>query len=182
VATAAVVLAAGARAAEAQIGVKASGGLSFPMNETSDALDIGWHAGAGPFLVIPGLPSLVINTVGGIHRFPGEQVGGGAEGPGLRILDAQLNLTWRLGAAAPLGLGLRPFVTAGGGVFNLKPVGDAAPENAESETELGVNGGVGFEFRLGPASLVVEGRYTNVFTDGDDVTYVPVSVGIMFGG
>jgi Outer membrane protein beta-barrel domain len=167
------------RQAQAQLGAKVAGGVTVPLGNTSDAQDLGWHAGAGVLFAIPMFPQLMFNTTGGIHRFPGATVGG-FEGPALRILDAQLNATYRLLTG---GLGqLRPFVTAGGGIFNSKAVGDRAPASAPSSTDFGFNAGLGVEFRFAGVAMFAEGRYTDVFTEGENLTYIPVSVGVMLGG
>jgi hypothetical protein len=52
----------------------------------------------------------------------------------------------------------------------------------ESSTDFGVNAGAGFDFQAGSVGLFVEGRFHNVFSDGSDGTFIPITVGIRFGG
>jgi hypothetical protein len=167
------------RPAHAQVGVKIIGGVTVPFGNTADAQVMGWHAGAGVVYTFPTLPQLMLDLTSGIHRLPGSTVEGFA-GPALRVIDAQLNGTFRL-LTERLGQ-LRPFITAGGGLFGVKPVGDHAPANAITITDFGLNAGLGIEFRFAGLAMFAEGRYTDVFTEGENLTYIPVSLGVLFGG
>ena len=60
--------------------------------------------------------------------------------------------------------------------------GDDIPDDSESETDFGINGGAGFDFDAGSVGLFVEGRFHNVFTEGDSTNFIPITVGIRFGG
>ena len=52
----------------------------------------------------------------------------------------------------------------------------------ESETDFGINGGIGLEFSLTGMSAFLEVRYVNVFVgdDAGDISLVPITFGIMF--
>ncbi len=52
----------------------------------------------------------------------------------------------------------------------------------ESETDFGINGGAGFDFVAGSLSLFVEGRFHNVFTEGESSNFIPITVGVRLGG
>ena len=75
---------------------------------------------------------------------------------------------------------LHPYVIGGAGAYNMKFNFDDSDD--DSETKFGVNAGAGFDMAVGSASVFVEGRFHNVFTEGDSSTFVPISVGVRFGG
>jgi len=78
------------------------------------------------------------------------------------------------------------YLVGGGGVyrftdFNNSDRSDNDPESAfegEPVTKGGLTGGAGLAFPIGGASLFVESRYTNVFTEGENTRWVPVVIGL----
>lgn len=52
----------------------------------------------------------------------------------------------------------------------------------KSETKFGLNAGAGFDFKAGSVGLFIEGRFHNVFTDESDAQFIPITVGVRFGG
>jgi opacity protein-like surface antigen len=91
-------------------------------------------------------------------------------------------LNANLGALVELPVGaeenLRPYLLAGVGVYSYKLEGDDVPAPVgESETDFGVNGGLGVTYDLGRWGVFAEGRVHNVFADESDVQYVPIMVG-----
>jgi hypothetical protein len=74
-----------------------------------------------------------------------------------------------------------PYLIAGGGVYNGKAKFDGVSDS-ESSTKFGVNGGAGFDYAVGSASVFLEARFHNVFTEGSNTTFVPITVGVKFGG
>ena len=42
--------------------------------------------------------------------------------------------------------------------------------------------GAGFDFKVSSIGAFVEGRFHDVFTEGDDVRFLPITVGIRLGG
>jgi hypothetical protein len=52
----------------------------------------------------------------------------------------------------------------------------------ESVTKFGINAGAGFDFKAGAAGVFLEGRFHNVFTEGDNTSFIPITVGVRFGG
>ena len=81
------------------------------------------------------------------------------------------------------------YLIGGVGGYNVKAVGDDV-EGSDSDTNFGVNAGAGFDFGLGNLAAFVEGRYHAVFSGTvdpetlDDATasFVPITIGIRFGG
>jgi hypothetical protein len=76
----------------------------------------------------------------------------------------------------------RPYLIGGGGVYNFKPTGSDVLPGTGSETKFGVNAGAGFDIKTGSAGLFVEGRFHDVFTTGSDAQFLPITVGVRFGG
>jgi hypothetical protein len=76
----------------------------------------------------------------------------------------------------------RPYLIGGAGVYNLDVKGDDVPPGVESVTKFGLNGGAGFDFKAGAAGIFVEGRFHNVFTEGSNTNFIPLTVGVRFGG
>ncbi len=67
---------------------------------------------------------------------------------------------------------IRPYVIGGAGIY------------ADGGTDFGINAGAGANIPLGstPARLFVEGRFHAIFAEGNTVTQLPITVGLMFGG
>jgi hypothetical protein len=65
---------------------------------------------------------------------------------------------------------IRPYVIAGAGIY------------ADGGTDVGINAGAGANFPLGnsPARLFAEARFHAIFAEGNTVTQVPITVGLMF--
>ena len=47
----------------------------------------------------------------------------------------------------------------------------------DSETDFGLNGGLGMTYTLGQVGVFAEGRFHNVFTSEEDIQYIPILVG-----
>jgi hypothetical protein len=77
------------------------------------------------------------------------------------------------------------YLVGGGGVyrftdFNNFDRSDNEPESSlegKPTTKGGLTGGAGLSFPIGGASLFVESRYTNAFTEGQNTRWVPVIFG-----
>jgi hypothetical protein len=78
------------------------------------------------------------------------------------------------------------YLVGGGGVFRFTDFfntdrSDNEPESAfegNPVTKGGLTGGAGLAFPIGGASLFVESRYTNAFTEGENTRWVPVVIGL----
>jgi hypothetical protein len=76
----------------------------------------------------------------------------------------------------PQVLAVSPYLVAGGGIYRL----NSSVANSESVTKGGWNAGGGLTFGVGMAKLFIEGRYTNVSTEGVATKFIPVILGISF--
>lgn len=98
-----------------------------------------------------------------------------------QILHASLTGIGELKADEPGAF--RPYVLVGLGLYNWKLHGDDVPVGFdESETDFGVNAGLGVNVGFGAASVFLEGRFHNVFTEEEDLQYIPITLGVRFGG
>ena len=78
------------------------------------------------------------------------------------------------------------YLVGGGGVYRFTDFfnTDRSDNDVESAfegtptTKGGVTGGAGLAFPIGGASLFVESRYTNAFTEGENTRWVPVVIGL----
>ena len=159
-------------AAQAQFLV--GGGLGLPMGDFGDAAKTGFHALAGVSFAPPTMP-VGFQVDGNFAQF-------GTETDNLndRMMFATGNVVYKFKVAEATRL--RPYLIGGVGVYNQKATGDAAPTDAASVTDFGINAGAGFNVSAGAASLFVEGRFHDIFTDGSSTQFVPLTVGLRFGG
>jgi opacity protein-like surface antigen len=162
-----------ARSVEAQIRFGLAGGVSVPQSDAGTAFESGFH---GQVMLGFGMIALPFKLRADLsyHNF-------GAEDNGLlfdtddelRIISGALNAIATMG-----GIGVKPYLTGGIGLYNSEFSG------LESETDFGINGGIGLEFSLTRLSTFVEVRYVNVFVGDDasnrDIAIVPITFGIMF--
>jgi len=68
----------------------------------------------------------------------------------------------------------RPYLLGGLGIYNVDP-------GAGSETKIGYAFGGGVTFNIGGFNAFAEARYTSVQTSVSSTTFVPLTVGLMFG-
>ena len=67
----------------------------------------------------------------------------------------------------------RPYVLGGLGIYNVDAGG--------SQTKIGYALGGGVTFSLASLGAFAEARYVSVKTSGSTITFVPLTVGLMFG-
>ena len=166
-----------------------SGGLSVPLGDFADGVKSGFNAGAHLAFKPAALP-FGLRVEGQFNQFDlkgleddGEEleVDGNA-----RIISGTVNGVFGVPAASSA---FRPYLIAGVGAYNEKVTFDFLGESlSESQTKLGINGGVGIEFGLSGLATFIEARYHMVFDKEDDeetgagsnTTFVPISFGIKF--
>lgn len=154
------------------------GGTANPLGTFNDGTKMGFNGLAGLSFVPTGWP-LGIQIDGEYQQFPFD-VGGGHE----RFLIGTGNLVYKFKTSEESKF--RPYLIAGGGVYNGKATGSTTVggnfSTSGSTTKFGVNGGAGFDFKAGSVGLFVEGRFHDVFTSGANVKFIPITLGIRFGG
>lgn len=179
-----VTIALSASAAQAQ-GAEFSlgGGLGIPLSNFDDVAKLGWHGLAAVSFVPTGSP-VGIQVDGQYHQFKLDENVVGAGSLKDRFIFGTANAVFKFKTAETSPV--RPYLIGGVGVYNFKTTGSSDVGNVidtdNSTTKFGINGGAGFDFKAGSAGLFVEGRFHNVFTSGSDINFIPITVGIRFGG
>jgi outer membrane protein with beta-barrel domain len=168
--------AARAQGAEFALG----GGIGVPLGDFDDAAKLGWHGLAAVSFVPNGWP-VGIQIDGSYQQFSLEDAGG-FTGLKTRFLQGTGNVVFKFKTSEESTF--RPYLIGGVGVYNGKTTADDDPGDVlgGGETKFGLNAGAGFDFKAGGAGLFIEGRFHNVFTDGANTRYIPITVGIRFGG
>jgi hypothetical protein len=159
-----------AQGAELSLG----GGLTLPLGNFDDAFKLGWH-GTGAVSFVPENLPVGFQLDGTFSRLSDESP-----------LDIKAQMIYGTGNVVykfktSEDTRFRPYLIGGAGVYNLDTKGDDALGGG-SETKFGLNGGAGFDFKAGSAGVFVEGRFHNVFTEGENTNFIPFTVGVRFGG
>jgi hypothetical protein len=154
------------------------GGIANPLGNFNDGAKLGWMGLAAISFVPTGSP-VGIQIDGQYQQYPFE-FGGGHE----RMLIGTGNVVYKFKTSEESKF--RPYLIGGGGVYNLKATGSNTVggnfSTTGSTTKFGVNGGAGFDFKAGSVGLFLEGRFHNVFLSGQDFNFIPITLGIRFGG
>lgn len=182
---AAAALALVAAPASAQSGVTfgVGGGLSIPLADFSDVAESGYHGTA--YVGFQGGASLPVGfrIDGMFQRFSTDASAIGEEDFDVdyQLISGSANVVYEFATSDETRF--RPYLIGGGGLYNVSLKGDAADDlGFEDATKFGVNGGAGFNFAFGNVGLFAEGRFHNVFTEGNNANFVPITVGLRFGG
>ena len=165
--------AARAQGAEFALG----GGLGIPLGSFDDAVKMGWHGLAAVSFVPNGSP-VGIQFDGQFQQYKIDGTGDLKD----RLLIGTGNIVYKFKTSEESRF--RPYLIGGGGVYNLKTTGNVTPGTLfeGGVTKFGINAGAGFDFKAGGAGLFLEGRFHDVFTSGENVKFIPITVGIRFGG
>jgi hypothetical protein len=156
------------------------GGVTIPTGRFDDVANLGWHGLVGVSFVPQNLP-VGFQVDGSFSRLSvdKDQVGG------LDIKDQLIygtgNLVYKFKTSEDSKF--RPYLIGGGGVYNFDtkgPDADIVPSN--SQTKFGINAGAGFDIKAQSVGFFVEGRFHDVFTDGPNVKFIPITVGVRLGG
>ena len=149
------------------------GGIGIPLGTYDDVVKVGWEGTAGVSFQPASLP-VGIQVDGAFAQFSDETP-----------LDIKNQLIYgtadaRYQFASAAGSRFLPYLIGGLGVYNSKSTGDDALEG--STTKAGLNLGAGFDFGAAGTALFVEARWHNVFLEGDNLKFLPITVGVRFGG
>jgi hypothetical protein len=149
-------------------------GASVPLGDFANFASTGWHAGGLLQWNSPTAP-LGIRADVAYHDFGNS--GTSTANPSMVV--GTINGMWLFPSTSTV----RPYLIGGGGFYNERC------EECNSQTKLGVNGGLGVAVPLSGISTVIEARVHLVF-DGRDAagnvpaisnsTFIPISVGILF--
>ncbi len=171
--------AARAQGAEFSLG----GGASIPLSDYGDIAKTGFNGMVAVSFAPSSFP-LGIQIDGMYQRLKFEDVVPG--GRSSQILQGTGNLIYKFKTSEESTF--RPYLIGGVGIYNFKAVsgddvaGPGVGNSGNTGTDFGLNGGAGFDFKAGAVGLFLEGRFHNVFTDGSDAKFIPITVGVRFGG
>lgn len=165
--------AARAQGAEFSLG----GGLGVPLGTFDDDAKMGWHGLAAVSFVPSGAPVGI--QIDGQYQQYKLDVGGDLKD---RMLIGTGNIVYKFKASEDSRF--RPYLIGGGGVYNIKTTGNVTPGTLfeGGVTKFGINAGAGFDVKASGIGLFVEGRFHDVFTAGENLKFIPITVGIRFGG
>jgi opacity protein-like surface antigen len=149
------------------------GGLGIPLGTFDDLVKIGWH-GTAAVSFVPQRWPVGVQVDGSFSRFSDET----AFDIKNQLIYGTANAVYKFQSSDDSRF--RPYLVAGGGVYDSKATGSDALDG--SSTKFGINLGAGFDFKAGSAGLFVDGRFHDVFTDGDNLKFIPITVGVRFGG
>jgi hypothetical protein len=144
----------------------AGGGVSIPVGDFGKGFDTGFHL-QGSMAFAPVMLPFGVRADLFYQRVT--ESGPGHDDHALTHLAGILNAIFPLG-----GFGVRPYASAGVGVYN------ARGEHDVESTDLGLNGGLGVQFGLGGLNAFLEGKFHHVMTSGTATQFVPITIGIMF--
>ena len=149
------------------------GGVGIPLGTYDDLVKIGWQGGAAVSFTPRTIP-VAIRLDGNYAQFSDETPLDIKN----QLIYGTANAVYRFQSSE--GSRFKPYLIGGGGVYNSKATGDDALEG--STTEFGINLGAGFQFEAGGTGLFLEGRWHNIFLEGDNVKFLPLTIGVTFGG
>lgn len=149
------------------------GGVGVPLGSFDDVVKMGWQGTAAVSFKPANLP-VGIQVDGNYSQFSDESPLDIKD----RLIYGTANAVYKFQSSADTRF--RPYLIGGLGVYNSKETGSDALGG--SDTKFGINAGAGFDFKAGSAGLFAEGRFHDVFTDGPNVKFIPINLGIRFGG
>jgi Outer membrane protein beta-barrel domain len=159
------------------------GGVGVPLGDFDDAAKLGWHGLAALSFVPEGWP-VGVQFDGSYQQFSLDDAAApiGFTDLKTRLIMGTGNVVFKFKTSDESTF--RPYILGGVGVYNSKITGADDPNDVlgGGETDFGLNAGAGFDFKAGGAGLFIEGRFHNVLTDGSDLQFIPITLGIRFGG
>lgn len=158
------------QAQQAQFSLGAGAGV--PLGTFDDVVKVGWQATAGVSLAPRNLP-VSFQVDGTFGQFSDETPFDIKD----QLIYGTVDAVYRLRSS--VSTRFHPYVLVGPGIYYSNDTGDDAL--GDSATNFGINLGAGLDFRVADARLYFEGRFHNVFSDGPNVKFVPVNLGIRFG-
>ena len=155
------------------------GGIGLPLGTFDDRDKVGWH-GLAAVSVVPEAWPVGIQIDGQYQQYRLDASSSLKD----RFLIGTANLVYKFKSSEESRF--RPYLIGGGGVYNFKTTGTNDLGNlidtGSSTTKFGINAGAGFDIKAGGAGLFLEGRFHDIFTSGENTKFIPITLGIRFGG
>jgi len=195
-------------AAQMPVHVGVAAGATVPTSDVSKELQdqpafkakVGYHVTGLVEFSLPTLPLglraevMYHDLKGDPQTFDDPILGTGSVQVDTRLIGGTLNALFTGG-----GIGVKPYAIGGVGVYNTQAKGKASGDvfgsfsDKQSDTNFGLNGGIGLRFPLGGMSTFLEARYHYIFNssdctnstadfcvDRDNSSFIPISFGVMF--
>jgi hypothetical protein len=158
------------------------GGVGLPLDQFDSTAKVGWHGLAAVSFVPTGWP-VGIQIDGSYQQFNlDDEAFPGFSGLKNRLIMGTGNIVFKFKTSEESSF--RPYLIGGAGVYNSKITGADDPGDVlpGGETKFGLNAGAGFDIKTSGIGLFVEGRFHNVFFEGDNLKFIPITLGIRLGG
>ena len=167
-------LAAAAPVAHAQsynpFEIGASGGIAFPTGDLGQVANTGYNI-AVAVGYRPQFSALAIRGEAAYNQF-------GASGGGANVNIPAF--TGNVEYSLPLGMSFTPYVIGGAGLYRPS-VDFSAGGSSGAENHFGWNAGGGVKIPLSSSfQTFVEARYHSVSVNNGTLSFVPITVGVMF--
>jgi len=157
-------------------------GATIPLSNFKDVAKTGYHGLVGISFAPSSFP-LGIQIDGQYHRLKQKASVGNRTN---QIIMGTANLIYKFKTSEDSKF--RPYLIGGGGIYNFKLVsgndvaGPGVGNTGNTTTKFGFNAGAGFDIKAGGVGFFAEGRFHDVFTNGPNTKFIPVTVGIRLGG
>ena len=152
------------------------GGVDLPLGDFDDVAKMGFHGLAG-VSVVPANSPVGIQVDGNYSQFKDDT----PLDIKFQLIYGTANIVYKFKTSEESRF--RPYLIGGGGVYNFKAKGDDVLAGVDdSQTKFGINAGAGFDIKAGSAGVFIEGRFHDVFTTGSNTTFIPLTIGVRFGG
>jgi hypothetical protein len=156
------------------ISIGLAGGVSLPQGDLADGVNTGWHA-LGTIALSTLMQPLGLRLDVAYNRFEFSAAGGEGEGAdgNQSVGSATLNATYRLPMTnSPMS----PYLISGLGAYRTEC---SLAVGCEATTKFGWNAGLGTKLFVGFRSFV-EARYHRTKRGDRQVSYFPLTLGVMF--
>jgi hypothetical protein len=141
------------------------GGLIVPIGNYADVDKTGWNVLG--VIQLPLSHSPLHLRFDALYGSTAHKVGSGKT----NLFGATGGVLYHLGDRSA---SVRPYINGGLGLFN-------ADGGGGSQTKLAFAGGAGILFGIGTLHAFLEGRYVSVQTSGSSISFIPITLGVMFG-
>ncbi|MGI9077806.1 MAG: hypothetical protein ACR2G6_10865 [Gemmatimonadaceae bacterium] len=149
------------------------GGAAFATGDGSESLGTGYNI-TGALGFNPAMFPFGMRLDVGYTSLPFDTDDLGLEGD-VKIIGSWLNAILKFPATS-----VSPYILAAPGFANIKA--DVENLDSESETKFAAQFGGGVMVNLAGMATNLEAKYVTVFTEGERSNFVPITVGILFGG
>ena len=163
-------------AAAQRVTVSVGGGAALPLSYLNSGTNTGVH-GVVAVSVAPATVPVSIRIDGMYSRLG---LSGGFDGH-FRVFQGTANAVYQFPAADAATI--RPYLIGGLGIYNYQFITERIlPPRDDAHTDLGLNGGAGVDVVAGALRVFTEARYHNAFARGENAEFLPITVGVRFGG